>query len=258
MDLALEMDMDSDDSESLWDCTSPNSPSSAESPSSIHSFALSHLSPEMRIEMEMPARLPEPKFPLLGYMDDDEYSDDDDEDNGFFMSSSKNNYSKTTKSKKSTKRLDIVPRKMSKKKPGPKPHQKTKSTLKDASRKVSEMMTFLDHMAKDKAEKKKQKAAAAKKKQTQNVPRTPDVNAIGGAQGGQLPAEHVGKILPPRASAGKGKGKKNMRKCRGVYGINNQMNWCNMCKWKKRCSRFGDEEEEEGVTGEKTESEVAE
>lgn len=35
------------------------------------------------------------------------------------------------------------------------------------------------------------------------------------------------------------RGGKNMRKCRSVYGIQSQDQWCNMCKWKKRCSRFG-------------------
>ena len=29
-----------------------------------------------------------------------------------------------------------------------------------------------------------------------------------------------------------------LRKCRGVYGIDNQERWCNMCKWKKGCTRF--------------------
>lgn len=40
------------------------------------------------------------------------------------------------------------------------------------------------------------------------------------------------------------RGGKHMRKCRSVYGIMAQDQWCNMCKWKKRCSRFGHQSEE--------------
>ncbi|OQV15424.1 Gamma-glutamyltranspeptidase 1 [Hypsibius exemplaris] len=50
---------------------------------------------------------------------------------------------------------------------------------------------------------------------------------------------------PLFASASRTKSKKKirednskLRRCRGIYGITQQNKWCNMCKWKKACSRF--------------------
>ncbi|OQV23754.1 hypothetical protein BV898_02487 [Hypsibius exemplaris] len=51
------------------------------------------------------------------------------------------------------------------------------------------------------------------------------------------------RLVPKKVKLIRGDGKmvkksKNMRKCRGVYGVESASQWCNMCKWKKKCSRF--------------------
>ncbi|XP_055355241.1 uncharacterized protein LOC129600706 [Paramacrobiotus metropolitanus] len=239
LDLELDAMDDSDDNDSMWGDLSGSS-------SRCSSVDLSHLTPEMRIELEMPARLPEPKLPPLEGLDFGvgvgmpllnplgyPYK------RGPYKKHKRLNgaaggagglYKKTMKGNAKKKLLGVKQRK----------HKV--GGLMDASKKVGEMMSCIGKLVKqqhqDRMYKKTKMFPPFLKKKpgpapAQSVPKTPSP-----------PSSHIGDeesgAAARRRAVQKRLGKRSsQRKCRGVYGINKQSEWCNMCKWKKRCSRFG-------------------